>query len=53
MQIFCLSCGSPLPAWFDPTERLYDVAQDDEAYLQWLDTPCQECGRTPREGGAK
>jgi hypothetical protein len=47
----CASCGADLPAWFDSSERIFDVEADDAAFAQWLDTGCRRCGKTPRENG--
>jgi predicted RNA-binding Zn-ribbon protein involved in translation (DUF1610 family) len=49
-RTFCLSCGAELPSWFDCGE---DPDREDEAYERWLDSPCPDCGKTPRQNGAK
>lgn len=46
---YCHSCGTQIPAWFDETGPIYDVAEDDAAFARWMVTPCPECGRTPQE----
>ncbi len=47
----CFSCGAVLPLWFGTAETIYDVDADRSAHEAWLDTPCQQCGKTPRQVG--
>jgi predicted RNA-binding Zn-ribbon protein involved in translation (DUF1610 family) len=53
----CSACGSEIPPWFDPHQFIYGLDEDDAAFEEWLNTPCPNCGRTPRQvlrlGGAK
>lgn len=46
-RVFCSNCGAEIPPWYK------DGADSDEAYEKWLDSPCPECGRTPREMGTR
>jgi hypothetical protein len=49
-KAFCMFCGHPLPLWFALDG---DDGEKDERYEEWLDRPCRECGKTPRQAGAK
>ena len=44
VRTFCGSCGSEIPAW---------IAGQDNIFDRWLDTPCTNCGTTPRVAGGR
>ena len=49
-QVICAACGGELEPWFDLTRD--DGEQDDDAAFEaWRNTPCPNCGKTPRETG--
>jgi DNA-directed RNA polymerase subunit RPC12/RpoP len=51
-QVVCASCGAELQPWFDLTRD--DGPQDDDAAFEtWRNTPCPNCGTTPRETGVR
>ena len=39
MRAYCGGCGNEMPSW---------IAGKDNIFDQWLDTPCTNCGKTPR-----
>ena len=39
LKAFCGTCGTEMPSW---------IAGHDNIFDQWVDTPCTNCGRTPR-----
>jgi DNA-binding response OmpR family regulator len=39
LRAFCGACGTEMPSW---------IAGHDNIFDQWADTPCTNCGRTPR-----
>lgn len=48
VKSFCAACGAEIDPSFDVTRGETDD-EDDAAYEQWLDMPCPQCGKTPRE----
>lgn len=51
VKSFCAACGAEVDPWFAVTRGEMDDKDDDAAYERWLDMPCPQCGKTPRENG--
>lgn len=49
LRLECPHCKAETPLWFRPDDAGDDTLTATE-WETWLDAPCRECGKTPREG---
>jgi hypothetical protein len=47
LRLQCPFCGAEFTLWFRPD--VDDATLTPAEWEKWLDTPCKECGRQPRE----
>ncbi|HXG58971.1 MAG TPA: hypothetical protein VNL91_08100 [Thermoanaerobaculia bacterium] len=48
LRLRCPFCSAEIPLWFRPEEG-DDRTLTPAEWERWLDTPCTECGRIPRD----
>ncbi len=49
LRLHCPFCRAEYPLWFRPDGDTEDTTMTPADWERWLDTPCAECGRRPRE----
>jgi hypothetical protein len=47
LRLLCPFCGADYTLWFRPEGD--DSTMTPKEWERWLDTPCSDCGRKPRE----
>ena len=53
VRTFCGNCESEIPPWVVDNSLVAKLVDPDETFVAWLDTPCSNCGTSPRAGGGR
>lgn len=53
IRTFCGTCGSEIPPWVADRDLLPAIVKPNVAFDIWLDSPCTNCGSSPRASGGR